>query len=213
MAPAASTPDAAKRPGNQGAKNRSPTRAGTPSSPASNNVARTKSTRTTAGSPMTAKGAARKPGAAAQNESNLASEELKASNAALIDDLKERLRKAEAASEEYQKQAYVLQTKLDDATNDHAKIEEASQDQLDKLEVLQKEKQDAFRRNRELQSVLDADKAVAEREKAEAAAREEGLNEIVQRLKESLNHRENRKSADGESVLSGTSRYRICLSI
>lgn len=199
------TPDASKRPSNTGSKNRSPTRSTTPSSAGPSTVARNRSVKTTSGSPMTARGSARKPGTPLRSES--ASEESQTSNATLVEELKEQLSKAEAASNEYQKQVFVLQTKLDEALGDHAKVEEASQGRSDKIEILEKEKQDAARRHRDLQSAFEADKAASVREKEEASLREEELTEVIQRLKDSLAQREHRKSLDGESILSGAGTY------
>ncbi|RAL58732.1 hypothetical protein DID88_003038 [Monilinia fructigena] len=61
-----------------------------------------------------------RPGAGASNLSSnsvpsVADDDARAENIALLDDLKERLRKTETISEQFQKQAQVLQSRLDES--------------------------------------------------------------------------------------------------
>lgn len=197
----ASSADASKRTSLTGPRGRSPNHTSTPSNsgPANGNLARTRSVKN-AGSPLSAKGAARRPTIAGRDAADPTSEESKAETAALIEDLKTQLHKAESSSEDYQKQLFVLQKRFDDTTNEHTKLEESSHANIDKLEALEKEKSEALRRHRDLQVAFENDKTASMREREEASSREEELNGIVQRLKDSLAQRE-AKAAEGEGIL------------
>ena len=137
-----------------------------------------------------------RPGAGASNLSNSsitsdADEEARGEAIAVLDDLKDRLRKAEIASEQYQKQAQVLQSKLDDALVDQAKMEDKLHENEERLEVLENEKRDALRQKREMESIYEAERSSMNKEREEMSNREEETQAIIQRLKDSLHSRAN----------------------
>ena len=150
---------------------------------------------------MSAKGAARRPTASHKDANSVATDDTKAETAAIIDDLKSQLQKAESASEEYQKQLYVLQARLDEALSEQGKLEERSNESQEMVEELQKQNQDAARRHRDLTNAYENEKVASMKEKEEAMSREEEMSSTIQRLKDSLANRDNRKSVDEETML------------
>ena len=178
----------------------------TPAKATPDPVARTKSVR--GASPLSARGSVRRPGQAPRSESYGGSEEAKAETTALIEDLKEQLRKAENASEDYQRHAAVLQSKLDEALGDHDRLQETSQEYLNRVEGLEREKQEGARKYRDLESAFENDKVASMKAQEAASAREQELTDTVQRLKETMASRDKRGSMDGETLLSRATSIR-----
>lgn len=153
---------------------------------------------------MSARGALQRPGAGASNLSNSslpsdADDDARAESVALLDELKEQLRKTETASEQFQKQAQVLQLRLDEAIVDQGKLEEKIHESDERIEALENEKRDALRQKREMESIYEAERSSMTKEREEYANREEEMQTIIQRLKDSLTQRstaedENRSS-------------------
>lgn len=114
----------------------------------------------------------------------------KAETAAVIDDLRERLQKAELAAEEAQKQNAVTQARLDDANKEHNNIEESVHEQQERLEELENEKKESIRQRREFEAIYEAERAQSMKEKEELQVREEELRETIQRLKETMAQKE-----------------------
>ncbi|TVY52187.1 hypothetical protein LSUE1_G010246, partial [Lachnellula suecica] len=173
-------------------------RSPTPSSATANGVARSRSIR------GGARGALQRPGAGASSLSQSsitteADDDARAETVALLDDLKERLHKAETASEQFQKQAQVLQSRLDDALSEQGKLEERIHESDEKVEQLQNEKRDALRQKREMETIYEAERSSMTKEREEMGNREEEMQTIIQRLKDSLSQRSN---TDEESRLS-----------
>ncbi|EKD12965.1 m serotype protein [Drepanopeziza brunnea f. sp. 'multigermtubi' MB_m1] len=184
------------------APSRAPTRSPVPASATANGVARSRSVRT--GPPMSARAAMQRPGAGASNlsSSNLASDvddDARAETAAVLDDLKEQLRKTESASEQFQKQTQVLQSRLDEALQEQGKLEDKLHENEERLELLENEKRDALRQKREMESIYEAERSAMTKEREESANREEEMQTIIQRLKDSLNAR---SSVDEEGRIS-----------
>jgi biopolymer transport protein ExbB/TolQ len=129
-----------------------------------------------------------RPGAGASNLSSSsaasdADDDARAETVALLDDLKERLRNTESMSEQFQKQAQVLQSRLDEALQEQGKLE----------------KRDALRQKREMEAIYEAERSSMTKEREEMSNREEEMQTIIQRLKDSLTQRSN---TDEESRLS-----------
>lgn len=187
---------------------RSPTK---DSSPTTNGThARSRSIRS--GTPLSARAAMQRPGAGTSNLSSnsipsVADDDARAENIALLDDLKERLRKTETVSEQFQKQAQVLQSRLDEALQDQGKLEDRLHENEEKLETLQNEKRDALRQKREMESIYEAERSSMTKEREEMANREEEMQTIIQRLKDSLSQR---SSSDEESRLSRRCKLPCC---
>ncbi|KAK4158570.1 hypothetical protein C8A00DRAFT_39281 [Chaetomidium leptoderma] len=204
MASVAKKPPATGRETPTGTPQRpSPTpRASTPSStssPGGAGVARTRSTRT--GTPVSARAAAHQ-----RRESMLSNgptvngrgssspdiereETIRAETVAIIDDLKERLAQAESGSESYKRQADVLQSKLDDALKEQAKLEEKVHESEEQIESLANEKREAARQMREMETIYEAERSAMMKEKDEMGNREEEMQTVIQRLKDSLAQR------------------------
>jgi len=153
-----------------------------------------------------------RPGAGASNLSSSSSiavdaaeDDARAETVALLDDLKERLRKTESASDQFQKQAQVLQLRLDEAIQEQGKLEDRLHESDERLETLENEKRDALRQKREMESIYEAERSSMTREREESANREEEMQIIIQRLKDSLNQRNN---MDEESRISRRCKLR-----
>lgn len=137
-----------------------------------------------------------RPGAGASNLSSSsttsdAEDDARAETVAVLDDLKERLRKTETISEQFQKQAQVLQSRLDDALHEQGKLEDRLHENEERLETLENDKRDALRQKREMESIYEAERSSMTKEREEMSNREEEMQIIIQRLKDSLNQRVN----------------------
>lgn len=173
-----------------------PARSPTPSSATTNGVARSRSLRGAA--------SVRRPGAGASNLSQSsatsdADDDARAETVGLLDDLKERLHKAETASEQFQKQAQVLQSRLDEALHEQGKLEDRLHESDENLEALENQKRDALRQRREMETIYEAERSSMNKEREDMASREEEMQSIIQRLKDSLTQRSN---TDEDSRLS-----------
>ncbi|KAI8966561.1 hypothetical protein F5Y11DRAFT_108245 [Daldinia sp. FL1419] len=168
------------------------TRASTPTSSTNgtgtSNTPKTRSTR--GGTPMSARAAATHRATSSLSISSTAGNaEARAETVALIEDLKERLQKADIASEQNRKQAEVLQTRLDEALKEQAKLEEKVHESEEQIEALRNEKREAARQMREMEAIYEAERSSMMKEKEEMANREEEMQAVINRLKETLNQR------------------------
>lgn len=160
--------------------------------------------------PFSAKAAARRPGSMSISQDGLADgeeQDARAQQLMMIEDLKAQLRKAEFASQEYQKQATILQARLGEANRGQTRLEERLQQNDERLETLEIERRDATRRQRELEIIYERGQAVATREKEMAALREEELQETIRRMKETLTQKPMFRAGsddDGRTSRSGT---------
>jgi hypothetical protein len=103
-----------------------------------------------------------------------------------LQDLKERLQKAEGEAEERQKLVEVLNAKLDDALGEQAKLEERAHEEEEKVESLENEKRELTRQHRELEGIYEAERAQVMKDKEETQTREEEMQGTIQRLKETM---------------------------
>jgi chromosome segregation ATPase len=138
--PPGGSPGARRPPGDTAGQ----ARVTTPSSTTANGLGRTRSLR---GSPLPAR-AGQRPGAGASNLSTSsaasnAEDDARAEAVAVLDDLKERLRKSETASDQFQKQAQVLQSRLDEALAEQGKLEDRLHESDEKLEALENGQREA----------------------------------------------------------------------
>ena len=176
-----------------------------------NGLSRTRSIRGSNGTPASARAAAKRPGAGSSNLSNsnvsLASDDAseddaRAETVALIDELKASLHKAETASEEYQRQLSVLQTRLDDALNEQGKLEEQLHDCNDRVGGLEMENRDSARRMRDMEGLYESERVAMMREKEEQDVKGEEMQSAIRRLKETLAQKDLRLNLEGDGVLS-----------
>lgn len=108
---------------------------------------------------------------------------------ALIEDLKERLQKSDATSEQFRKQAEVLQTRLDDALKEQAKLEDRLHENEEQIESFRNEKRETAKKMREMETIYEAERSSMTKEKEEMGNREEEMQAVINRLKETLNQR------------------------
>lgn len=127
-------------------------------------------------------------------------EEARAQNAALIEELREQLQKAETASEQYQKQLGVLQMRLDEAVSEQGKLEDQAHERDSKIEALNGEIRDHVRQIRDLEQAHELERNAMLQEKEQQVSREEEMQATIQRLKDSLAQRERINSDADKNV-------------
>ena len=84
----------------------------------------------------------------------------------------------------------ILQSRLDDATREQAKLEEKVHENEEQIEALKNEKREISRQMREMESIYEAERSAMMKEKDEMANREEEMQTVIQRLKDSLAQRD-----------------------
>lgn len=208
------------KPSSPSVLNRSPSRASTPTT-TGNGISRTRSLRGPNTAALSARASAKRAtgvsgsGEDAPKMSALLTDgDARAEAAALMEDLKERLQRAEQASEEYQRQVKVLQSRLDDAHREQGKLEDRAHGEEERAAELQNEKKDLMRQRRELEGVYETERVAATKEKEDAHMREEELQRIIQRLKDDLAQRDSRPGLGADGRLSRTCTFatRTCCS-
>lgn len=152
--------------------------------PTSNGHNRTRSLRTTA--PVSARAAI-----ARRDTLSAADSDARSEAAAAVEDLQKRLENEEKISLQYKRQAEVLQSKLDEAVKESAKLEEKAHEYEEQIEILNNEKREGTRQMREMESIYEAERSSILKEKEEMANREEEMQAMIQRLKDSLAQRNN----------------------
>ena len=159
--------------------------------------------------PVSARAAARKPRGSNLSMSSVprlsndpSEEEARAQNAALIEELRAQLQKAEDASEQYRKQLDVVHMRLDEAINEQAKLEDQAHERDIKMEALNSEIRDQARKIRDMEQNHDMERNAMLQEKEQQASREEELQATIQRLKDSVAHKDMRINAEGDRQIS-----------
>ena len=168
---------------------------------------RTRSVRTS--TPLSARAAARKPTTA-----NDAENEAKAEMQVKLEELQEQLRLAEENSADVQKQAAVLQVKLDDALKEQGMLEENVHEHTERINDLENEKKESLRARREMEQIYESERAAFMKEREETQTKEEEMQASMQRMKESLAQREMRAGLDDGSKpnMSRNSSFRNSMS-
>jgi chromosome segregation ATPase len=127
---------------------------------------------------------------ASNSTANIEAEEAaRAETLAVLDDLKERLARAEGSAEQFQRQAEVLQSRLDESQSEHAKLEEKVHEQDEQLEALRNEARDAQRQIQQMETIYEGERSAMAKEKDAMSNREEELQAVIRRLKDSLAQR------------------------
>ena len=134
-------------------------------------------------------------------------EDARAESISIMDELKSQVRKAETASEEYQRQLNMLQTRLDDSLLYQAKLEDQTAECMGKMEELENEIITESRQRREMENSFDAERAAFSRDKGEQKVKEAELESTIQRLKESLAQRELRSNLDEDGGFSRSRKF------
>ncbi|KAK5992362.1 hypothetical protein PT974_05766 [Cladobotryum mycophilum] len=197
----ASTSDSAPAPSTSPSRNNSQ-RSSTPTG-----HTRTRSVR---GAPISTRAAIARRDTAMSN----ADADARAAAASALEDLQQRLEREEKLSEQYRKQAEVLQSKLEEGVKESAKLEEKVHEHEEQIETLRNEKREAVRQIREMETIYEAERSAILKEKEEMANKEEEMQTVIQRLKDSLAQRNNnyieddirptRQSANASPSLDGS---------
>jgi chromosome segregation ATPase len=175
-----------------GAANRTPARSSTPTTNGAAAVSKTRSVRGGANGtpPVSARAAVKKPAASSNlsstSQADSADDDAREEQASLLQELKERLQKAESEAEERQKQVEILNARLDEALTEQAKLEERAHEEEEKVESLENVKRELTRQHRELEGIYEAERAQAMKEKEETQSRQEEMQSTIQRLKETM---------------------------
>lgn len=125
-----------------------------------------------------------------------AEEEARAESIAVLEDLREKLRKSESRADQFQKETEVLQSRLEDSLAEQAKLEDRLHEDTERIEALENAKGSYERQMREMERIYEGERAAMNKEKEEMSNREEEMQSIIQRLKESLSQKQN--GEDGE---------------
>jgi hypothetical protein len=208
---AATATKAASKPGvsrtassSPGAANRTPARSSAPTTNGAGGVTRTRSVRSgTGGAPVSARAAVRKPAASSNLTSQVdtSDDDAREEQATFLQDLKERLQKAEVDAEERQKHIEVLNARLDEALQEQAKLEERAHEEEEKVEALENTKKELTRQHRELEGIYEAERVQSMKEKEGVQTREEEFQATIQRLKETMASKSIQPEGDEEHVL------------
>ena len=129
-------------------------------------------------------------------------DDARAEHTSLMDELRERVRRAEIASEDYQRQLSILQEQLKDSRQEYGNLEEQlheSQLQVDNMEV---EKLSWKREKNQLEKDFDSERTIFMAGQAEAQKRGEDMQQRLKRLKENLTQREVRNETGSSQPLS-----------
>lgn len=129
-------------------------------------------------------------------------DEIPTASETLLDDLRTQVRRAEAASDEYQQEIQVLKARLDELNAEHMKLEDVVATKDEKIQSLEGGKMQAEKQNKALESTALKEQTLFDRKRDASAAREEELIETIQRLKESLFRKEAKGTAQRTGELS-----------
>lgn len=138
------------------------------------------------------------PPSAVPDTSDADEHERRAEWVGLLDDLKEKLRKAEASAEEYRGQLESYRARLEEALREQGSLEMQLHAQGEKVEGLETETRDLIRQQREAKDIFEAERLSMLHEKEQMMAEEQELRTVVQRLKENIAQKEARRSYDGK---------------
>jgi len=182
-------------------------------------VSRTQSVRKTGtNTPVSGRAAVKKPmigssqatnaknGQDADAEANVDDEDDRAQTALVIEELQTRLRKAELAAEESDKQNTVLQTRLDQRLDEYAKLEEQLQEVHERVDELGNDNRETTRQKRELENIYEADQRANLKAREESHFREDELRATIERLKDSVVQKDSRAGLEEEDRRPSLSR-------
>ncbi len=139
-----------------------------------------------------------------------AEQEARAETIAALEEVKEKLRQSEVRAEQLQKETEVLQARFVDATAEQAKLEDRLHEEAEVIEQLKNEKRDSARQMREMESIYEAERAAMNKEKEEMSNREEEMQSIIKRLKESLSQKNNEDDDSRSDGRSDSRNFRHC---
>jgi chromosome segregation ATPase len=118
----------------------------------------------------------------------------------LMGDLRERLQKSELALEEMKRHNESLQIRLDDTGKEQAKQEEKMHEDEERIEDLENAKRELLKQKRELETIFEAERAAVMKDRESTTAREEELQTVIQRLKDSLSQKDSLKPGNSDEL-------------
>ena len=133
-------------------------------------------------------------------------DDARAEHISLMDELRNRLQKAETASEEYQRQLNFLQVRLDESQQEQGKLEDRLHQSNMEIEELESERAQSVRQKREMQELYETERTSMLKDRVEQKTKEDELLSANQRLKETLAQRETRNSGEDSKIESPTVR-------
>lgn len=139
----------------------------------------------------------------AKMESPNANEEKKAESERLLDELREQVRRAESASEEYQRELRVLKSRFDEITGDQIKLEDTITTKNEKIETLESGHKEVEKRIKTLEMTSQEERQAFDRERDVSVAKEDENLATIQRLKGMLMVKEAKNSSE---VVTGITR-------
>ncbi|KAI4241261.1 MAG: hypothetical protein L6R40_004677 [Gallowayella cf. fulva] len=114
----------------------------------------------------------------------------RAEDALLMEELRQRVQKAESLSEEYQRQLQSLQIRLNDSTQEHGKLEDRLHEREMKIADYETQAKQSAKQRRELENNFALERHAMLQDHAEHRAVEEELRAVNQRLKDGLAERD-----------------------
>lgn len=120
----------------------------------------------------------------------------------MMEELRNRVQKAEIASEEYQRQLNMLQQRLDESSQEQGKLEDRVHESEAKINDLEDEKVLAIRQKREMEKLFESERTAMVNDKAEQRSKGDEQQSVIQRLKETLAQREARAGIEDDKGLS-----------
>ena len=122
-------------------------------------------------------------------------QEARTANMELIAELKEQVKRAEQASEQYRRQLEVLQHRLDEFTEEQTAAEEREYQRRSDLDLLRVELREAARHRREMEHSHETERSLFLQDRQNFANREGELQAVIQRLSEALRARESLRNS------------------
>jgi len=141
-------------------------------------------------------------------ESSNVQDEKKAESEALLDELREQVRQAETASEEYQRELQVLKCRFDEITGDQIKLEDIITTKNGRIETLESQHKEVEKRVKTMETTSQEDWQAFDREREFSLAREEENLTTIQRLRETLSAKEVKNNGEVATGLSRSGTHR-----
>ncbi|KAI4189338.1 MAG: hypothetical protein LQ346_005137 [Caloplaca aetnensis] len=118
----------------------------------------------------------------------------RAEHASLMEELRNRVQKAEALSEDYQRQLKSLQSRLNESLQEHGKMDDQLREREQRLADMDSQAKQAARQKKDLESHFESERNAMLRGQAEQKVVEEELRISNQRLKDTLAERDLKSS-------------------
>jgi len=139
-------------------------------------------------------------------ETSAISDDQRAESEALLDELKEQVRRAEVASEQYQRELMALKSRFEEITSEQIKSEDLIAMKNERIEALESGSIEAEKRCQALEATQKEEEAMMNRDREASSAKEEELMTTIQRLRESLSAKEARENIEGGAGLLRTGK-------